>query len=143
MLSESTGLLSGRKYKVWLAFALLAALALAAATPSRATPPPHAWVTPTLYERALDQPDETFAVVVRGVPGDSSARIAAALRLDAAGQVNREFSSINGVAGTLTGSGLVKLALSPHVMSITADDRLPPPPPPPPPPWGDPPPAPP
>src|SRR5919204_4244733 len=127
MLSESTGLLSGRKYKVWVAFALLAALALAAATPSRATPPPHAWVTPTLYERALDQPDETFAVVVRGVPGDSSARIAAALRLDAAGQVKREFSSINGVAGTLTGSGLVKLALSPHVMSITADDRLPPP----------------
>jgi serine protease AprX len=124
MLSESTGLLSGRKHKVWVAFALLAALALAAATPSRATPPPHAWVTPTLYERALDQPDETFAVVVRGVPGDSSARIAAALRLDAAGQVKREFSSINGVAGTLTGSGLVKLALSPHVMSITADDRL-------------------
>jgi serine protease AprX len=102
---------------------LLAVVAIVAFPATAAAKNDSAWVTPTLLAQAQAQPDAGFDVIVRGRPGQNSASIAKDFD-GVAGHAKRAFYSINGVAGTLTGQQLVKLAGNNHVLSITADEKL-------------------
>jgi serine protease AprX len=79
-----------------------------------------AFVPKTLLAHAQANPASTFNVIVRGVPGQNSASIAKDFG-GVAGHTKRAFYSINGVAGSLTGAQLVKLATNNHVLAITPD----------------------
>jgi serine protease AprX len=72
---------------------------------------------------AQASPAATFDVIVQGRPGQNSASIAKDFG-GVAGQTKRAFYSINGVAGSLTGAQLVKLAQNNHVLAITPDVLL-------------------
>ena len=82
-----------------------------------------AFVPQGLMAHAQASPDSTFNVIVRGRAGNNSASIAKDFG-GVAGQVKRAFYSINGVAGSLTGAQLIKLASNNHVLAITPDVRL-------------------
>jgi serine protease AprX len=82
-----------------------------------------AYVPAQLMAHAQGSPAATFNVVVQGRPGQNSASIAKDFG-GAAGKLKRAFYSINGVAGSLTGAQLVKLAQNNHVLAITPDVRL-------------------
>ena len=82
-----------------------------------------AFVPPQLLQRAQANPDQTFDIIVRGRPGEKSASIANDFG-SRAGKVKRAFYSINGVAGSLSGAQLVKLADDNHVLAITPDVKL-------------------
>jgi serine protease AprX len=84
-----------------------------------------AWVPSSLYNAALEHPDMMFSVIVRGVAGDSSASLATYfVKGSAKAKLRRQFYSIAGVAGSLSGADLIKLAANSHVLTITPDTRL-------------------
>jgi len=84
-----------------------------------------AFVPTGLLVRAQASPDEYFNVIVRGRPGESSASIASKFPHDGAlGKVKRSFYSISGVAGSITGKNLLKLAADDHVLSIVVDVKV-------------------
>jgi serine protease AprX len=82
-----------------------------------------AFVSQQLMANAQASPTATFDVIVQGRPGQNSASIAKDFG-GVAGQTKRAFYSINGVAGSLTGAQLVKLAQNNHVLAITPDVLL-------------------
>ena len=82
-----------------------------------------AFVPKELMTHAQASPTATFNVIVQGRPGQNSASVANDFG-GAAGKLKRAFYSINGVAGSLTGAQLVKLANNNHVLAITPDVRL-------------------
>jgi serine protease AprX len=82
-----------------------------------------AFVPQQLMADALASPDASFDVIVQGRPGQNSASVAKDFG-GAAGKLKRAFYSINGVAGSLTGAQLVKLADNNHVLAITSDVQL-------------------
>jgi subtilisin family serine protease len=106
---------------------LVAVLAVfsAFAASARADGSAQAWVPSYLVAQAQANPDQLFNVVVQGRPGDNSASVAAiftsARSAGAPGQLKAQFQSINGVAGSITGKDLLKLAQSNHVASIVPD----------------------
>jgi serine protease AprX len=83
----------------------------------------NAFVPTQLMANAQASPTATFNVIVQGRPGQNSAGIARDFD-GVAGRIKRAFYSIDGVAGSLTGAQLVKLAQSNHVLAITSDVRL-------------------
>jgi len=103
-----------------------ALLLLSAGTGSAlaATKSKGAFVPSSLLRQAQQRPQQSFDVIVRGVPGEKSASIATYFTQGGAGKLKNEFYSVNGVAGTLTGADLIKLAANNHVFSITSDRSL-------------------
>ena len=90
--------------------------------------PGHGHVAPGLAQQASDHPDANFQVIVEGRPGTSSDGVTAAVgkvranRHDAGGPaVHAQFTSISGVAATLSGADIQALADDPDVTSITPD----------------------
>jgi serine protease AprX len=103
---------------------VVAALALIVAFPATAAAKnASAFVPQTLRAHAQANPASSFSVIVRGRPGQNSASIAKDFG-GAAGKLKKSFYSISGVAGSLTGAQLMKLADNNHVLSITPDVRL-------------------
>jgi serine protease AprX len=82
-----------------------------------------AWMPSNLLAQAQAHPDQMFDVIVQGRPGDNSASVAAAFSAGSGGvgHLKAQFQSIAGVAGTLRGADLLKLASSNHVASIVPD----------------------
>jgi serine protease AprX len=83
-----------------------------------------AFVPSTLMAKAQASPSRMFNVIVRGVPGEKSASIATYFTQGHTAALKKQFYSINGVAGSLSGADLVKLASNNHVLSITSDIQL-------------------
>ncbi len=84
-----------------------------------------AFVPKPLLAQAQAHPDQYFNVIVRGRPGESSASIASKFPKDGAlGKVKKSFYSISGVAGTITGKNLLKLAADNHVLAIVRDQKV-------------------
>ena len=84
-----------------------------------------AFVPTALVKSATASPTKVFRVIVRGRPGESSASIATAFNQGGGlGHLKRQFYSVNGVAGQLTGSALLKLAQNNHVLSIVIDAKM-------------------
>jgi serine protease AprX len=84
-----------------------------------------AFVPASLTAQAQANPDKYFNVIVRGRAGESSASIASKFPKDGAlGKVKKAFYSVNGVAGTITGKNLLKLAADNHVFAIVPDMKL-------------------
>jgi len=102
---------------------LLALVALIAFPATAAAKNLNAFVPAELMAHAQANPNATFNVIVRGRPGNNSASIAKDFG-GVAGHTKRAFYSINGVAGSLTGAQLVKLATNNHVLAITPDAVL-------------------
>ena len=103
------------------AVAALAAIAaaLTAAAAGHAAPQ-RAYVPSTLLSRAEQDPARLFPVIVQGDKAVHSSDVAATVRANK-GQVKRAFRSVDGAAATITGSALLKLADSPHIVAITPD----------------------
>jgi serine protease AprX len=110
----------GRRFAV--ALAVVAALAVFPAA-ALAGNDKSAFVPKTLLAHAQASPNSTFQVIVQGRPGQNSASIAKDFG-GVAGKLKRSFYSVQGVAGSLTGAQLVKLAQNNHVLAITPDVRL-------------------
>jgi serine protease AprX len=89
-----------------------------------AAKPSGAFVPSTLMAKAQANPDTNFAVIVRGKPGEKSASIATYFTQGHTAKLKKQFYSVNGVAGSLSGADLVKLASNNHVLSITSDVRM-------------------
>ena len=84
-----------------------------------------AFVPKSLLAKAQAAPDAYFNVIVRGRPGESSASIASKFPKDGAlGKVKKAFYSVNGVAGSISGKNLLKLAADNHVFAIVPDQKL-------------------
>jgi serine protease AprX len=84
-----------------------------------------AFVPKSLAAQAQANPDKYFDVIVRGRAGESSASIASKFPKDGAlGKVKKAFYSVNGVAGSITGKNLLKLAADNHVFAIVRDTKL-------------------
>jgi serine protease AprX len=101
--------------------ALLAAIVAFPATAAAGTQSP--FVPAQLLANAQASPTSPFNVIVQGRPGQNSASIAKDFD-GVAGKLKKAFYSIDGVAGSLTGAQLVKLAQNNHVLAITLDVRL-------------------
>jgi serine protease AprX len=106
-----------------LFLALIAIVAFPATAAAKSGKDVNAFVPAELMAHAQASPGSTFNVIVQGRPGNNSASIARDFS-GVAGQTKRAFYSINGVAGSLTGSQLVRLAANNHVLAITPDARL-------------------
>ena len=76
-----------------------------------------------LLAEAAASPSATFAVIVQGDKGRSSADVADRV-LSGKGNVKRAFRSVNGAAAEVTGEQLLDLARDPHVAVITRDAAL-------------------
>jgi serine protease AprX len=84
-----------------------------------------AFVPSALRDQATQNPDKIFDVVVRGKPGEHSASIATYfVQGQATAKLKKQFYSIAGVAGSLSGADLLKLADNNHVLSIFPDQAL-------------------
>ncbi|MGZ4415446.1 MAG: S8 family serine peptidase, partial [Gaiellaceae bacterium] len=108
--------------------ALLATLALTLVVPlgASAVPSPkvvQAFVAPGLLSSAQNSPAETHAVIVQGKGGNQAAHAVADV-LGISLKTARTFSSIDGVAVTLTGAQILVLASDKHVTAITADSAV-------------------
>jgi len=81
-----------------------------------------AWLPSYLVSQAQANPSKLFNVIVRGRPGEKSASIATFFNQGGGlGHLKKQFYSINGVAGQLSGADLLKLAQNNHVLSIVPD----------------------
>jgi serine protease AprX len=89
-----------------------------------AAKPSGAFVPSTLLAKAQANPTASFKVIVRGKPGEKSASIATYFTQGKTAKLKKQFYSVNGVAGSLSGADLVKLASNNHVLSITSDIEL-------------------
>jgi serine protease AprX len=111
----------------WGVVAAVGAFAFLAPLPANAGSPPQAFVPTTLLQAAQKEPDATFSVIVQGKRGLSSDAVADDVRAEGAANgeqanaIRRRFASISGVAATLTGAEIVKLAARPNILAITAD----------------------
>jgi serine protease AprX len=114
-----------RSAKSRVRFAVAAAsLAAVVAFPATAAASDGSAFVPTrLLANAQASPAATFNVIVQGRPGQNSASIAKDFD-GVSGKMKKAFYSIDGVAGSLTGAQLVKLAQNNHVLAITLDVRL-------------------
>jgi serine protease AprX len=114
-----------RSAKSRVRFAVVAAsLAAVVAFPATAAASDGSAFVPTrLLANAQASPAATFNVIVQGRPGQNSASIAKDFD-GVSGKMKKAFYSIDGVAGSLTGAQLVKLAQNNHVLAITLDVRL-------------------
>jgi serine protease AprX len=84
-----------------------------------------AFVPKSLLAQATANPGQYFNVIVRGRAGESSASIASKFPKDGAlGKVKKAFYSVNGVAGSISGKNLLKLAADNHVFAIVRDTKL-------------------
>jgi serine protease AprX len=84
-----------------------------------------AFVPSTLRDQATQNPDKIFDVVVRGKAGERSASIATYFTTgQGTAKLKKQFYSIAGVAGSLSGADLLKLANNNHVLSIVPDSVL-------------------
>jgi subtilisin family serine protease len=87
-------------------------------------------VPPSLLDAAAAQPDALFRVVVQGGQGTHSAAVADAVTAVKAAlpagatELRRTFSAIDGVAATLTGKQIVRLAKWRGISAITPDTTL-------------------
>ena len=106
-----------------LFLALVAIVAFPAAAAAKSSTTLGAFVPAELLAHAQANQNSTFNVIVQGRPGNNSASIAKDFD-GVSGKTKRAFYSINGVAGSLTGSQLVKLASNNHVLAITPDARV-------------------
>jgi serine protease AprX len=106
-----------------LFLALVAIVAFPATAVAQSGNSASAFVPAELMAHAQASPGSTFNVIVQGRPGNNSASIAKDLD-GVAGNTKRAFYSLNGVAGSLTGAQLAKLASNNHVLAITPDVRL-------------------
>jgi serine protease AprX len=100
----------------------LAALLISLAAPSAGAGAPavRAELPVGLLAQAQANPDQLFPVIVQGGEGSTVAQDVAAGK----GNLKRKFRSLNGVAATVTGAELLKLARNPEVSAITADAPL-------------------
>src|SRR5215210_2851969 len=81
----------------------------------------HSAVVPAdLLANAKAHPRKSFRVIVQGVRGESSARVANKIKSNG-GALKRKFRSITGASATLTGRQLAKLARDSKVLAITPD----------------------
>jgi serine protease AprX len=108
--------------------ALLATLVLTLVVPlgAAAVPGPksvQAFVAPGLLSSAQARPADTFPVIVQGKGGNQAAHAVADV-LGLSLKTARTFSSIDGVAVSLTGAQILALAADKHVTAITADARV-------------------
>jgi serine protease AprX len=84
-----------------------------------------AFMPSTLQAQATQNPDKIFNVIVRGKPGEKSASIATYFaKGQATAKLKRQFYSIAGVSGSISGADLLKLAGNNHVLSIFPDATL-------------------
>ena len=82
-----------------------------------------AFVPSALRDQATQNPDKVFDVVVRGKPGENSASIATYFTTgQGIAKLKNQFYSIPGVAGSISGADLLKLADNNHVLSIFPDE---------------------
>src|SRR6266576_6460767 len=108
----------------WRLVAVAVSLAAIVAFPATAAAgTQNAFVPAQLLANAQASPTATFNVIVQGRPGQNSASIAKDFD-GVAGKLKKAFYSIDGVAGSLTGAQLVKLAQNNHVLAITSDVQL-------------------
>ena len=112
-----------------LAVALLAFVAGTAEPASASTTKTAAYVTPSLVEEATTKPDALFDVIVQGTKGHDSDAVASDVEdvrtSDPAGAgLKRKFVSIDGVAATLSGRQVLKLAEKQWIESITRDTTI-------------------
>lgn len=127
---------SGKPHRrpIWvasLAASLLAILAGAVvpASASTSTAKAPAYVTPSLLEDATANPGALFDVIVQGTEGHDADAVAADVADARAGDpvragLKRKFVSIAGVAATLRGGQLLKLAEKQWIESITPDSAI-------------------
>src|SRR5712691_7188695 len=81
-------------------------------------------VVPTaLLAQAQTNPSATFKVIVQGKKGSKSADIASEVTNEK-GKAHKAFSSISGVAATISGKDLLKLAKHDRILAITADEPV-------------------
>jgi serine protease AprX len=109
--------------RVALLFVVLTTFAAFAASAHAGNGKTAAWLPSNLRAQATANPDQVFNVIVEGVAGDNSASIAAAFasQTGGLGHIKYEYKSIDGIAGSLTGQALLRLAGSPHVSAIVPD----------------------
>ena len=117
-----------------LALALAVPMASASSTATFAVAGALSKSTPTVPQSLLDaasaQPDATFRVVVQGGRGTHSAAIGDAVTsvktaLPSTGaKLRRQFTAIDGVAATLTGRQILRLAKWHGISAITPDTTL-------------------
>jgi serine protease AprX len=105
--------------------ALLATLVLTLVVPlgASAVPSPkgiQAFVAPGLLSSAQNRPADTFSVIVQGKGGNQAAHAVADV-LGLSLKTARTFSSIDGVAVSLTGGQILAVAADKHVTAITTD----------------------
>lgn len=92
-------------------------------------------VPASLIASAQANPAQLFHVIVQGTHGNSSSRLATDVAdqtgdhqgnkgRDRTGKLKHAFRSINGVAVTLSGKDLLRLARNPHVLAITPDSPV-------------------
>jgi serine protease AprX len=114
---------SGLMRREWRILAAAAAVSLplsGAAVAGTRSHAPAPGLPASLAAQAAANPDGSFPVIVSGQPGDPSAAVAAIVR-QSNGDPKRQFSSINGVAVTLSGADILRLAYNPHLGSIVPD----------------------
>jgi serine protease AprX len=80
----------------------------------------------SLLDAATANPGRSFDVIVQGTGRASGALAATISELTGADRksIRREFRAVQGVAATLTGADLLKLASSRHVYAITRDEAM-------------------
>jgi serine protease AprX len=105
--------------------ALLATLVLTLVVPlgASAVPSPkgiQAFVAPGLLSSAQNRSADTFSVIVQGKGGNQAAHAVADV-LGLSLKTARTFSSIDGVAVSLTGAQILAVAADKHVTAITTD----------------------
>jgi serine protease AprX len=84
-----------------------------------------AFMPSTLRAQATQNPTKIFNVIVRGKPGEKSASIATYFaKGQGTAKLKRQFYSIAGVSGSISGADLLKLAGNNHVLSIFPDATL-------------------
>jgi serine protease AprX len=120
--STRANALWGRGSRILFAVAVLA-LAFGAGS-ALAAKRSGAFVPSMLMSKAQANPDKSFNVIVRGIAGEKSASIANYFTQGKSGKLKKQFYSVNGVAGSISGADLVKLAANNHVFSITSDVRF-------------------
>ena len=126
----------GRGFATFLVLLLAIAGPLASTGTSATQKDYKAYVTPTLLTSAQSHPNKTFKVIVQGDGTTSSAGVGNAVasgvaqtlgkgrmyaQLFSKNRISDKFRSINGVAATLTGRQILKLADRAHIVAITAD----------------------
>ncbi len=126
----------GRGFASFLVLLVAVAGPLASTGTSAGQKDYKAYVTPTLLTAAQSHPNKSFKVIVQGDGSTSSAGVGNSVaagvaqsmgrgRMYAAlfskNRISNKFRSINGVAATLTGRQILKLADRAHIVAITAD----------------------